>query len=117
MNQRYKEAGQQLHTDEWLLDDLDASIDLFCKNFFSKTMWWDFFLEVMQYIRFDIRATRRGRLENDKFASILKTWLSFITNCKIYYNSGKILLTNYCFLLKPDAVLYNILQANLTNLE
>ncbi|KAF2890870.1 hypothetical protein ILUMI_15303 [Ignelater luminosus] len=47
------------------------------------------FQEIMKFLRFDIRATRRERLQHDKFALVSGIWNGFIYKCKICYVSGE----------------------------
>ena len=57
-------------------------------EFFKNAMSRDRFLEILRYLRFDIRATRRARLETDKFALISEVWYDFIQNCQNCYIPG-----------------------------
>ncbi|KAF2894950.1 hypothetical protein ILUMI_11225 [Ignelater luminosus] len=57
--------------------------------FFRETMSKNHFKEIMKFLRFDIRATRQGRLQHDKFALVSDIWNRFIYNCKISYVPGE----------------------------
>ncbi|KAF2889416.1 hypothetical protein ILUMI_16756, partial [Ignelater luminosus] len=57
--------------------------------FFRETMSKNRFKEIMKFLRFDIRATRRERLQHDKFAFVSDIWNRFIYNCKISYVPGE----------------------------
>jgi hypothetical protein len=45
----------------------------------------DRFIEIMEYLRFDIKAERSKRLGEDKFALASGLWTPFIENCKKAY--------------------------------
>ena len=49
---------------------------------FSKTMPRDKFLEIMKFLRFDLKTERRRNLVHDKFALVSQLWNSFICNCQ-----------------------------------
>ena len=49
---------------------------------FSHTMPRDRFLEIMRFLRFDLKMERRGNLFQNKFAHISQLWNSFISNCQ-----------------------------------
>lgn len=47
------------------------------------------FLDIMRFLRFDVRATRSVRLQTDKFALASDPWNRFISNCQICYKPGE----------------------------
>ena len=49
---------------------------------FSKNMPRHRFLEIMKYLRFDLKSERRRNLEKDKFCSASSLWNPFIENCQ-----------------------------------
>ena len=49
---------------------------------FSKTMARDRFLEIMKFLRFDMKNERRRNLLNDKFALASQLWNPFVENCQ-----------------------------------
>ena len=53
--------------------------------FFRQAMPRDRFKELVRYLRFDLRATRRERIASDKFALFSTIWDRFISNCKSCY--------------------------------
>lgn len=56
---------------------------------FPETMSRNRFREIMRYIRFDIKSTRKQRLAEDKFALVSEIWNPFIENCISNYNPGE----------------------------
>ena len=56
--------------------------------FFSSTMSRNRFREIMRYLRFDKKETRRTRLTEDKFALVSEVWNSFIKNAIACYKPG-----------------------------
>jgi len=42
----------------------------------------DIFLEIMRYLRFDLKTERRRNLLHDKFARASQLWNNFISNCQ-----------------------------------
>ncbi|KAF2888167.1 hypothetical protein ILUMI_18005 [Ignelater luminosus] len=106
------EANNKLENVDWKLsfEDLDAFIAILYARgayasskleldslwstkwgppFFRETMSKNRFKEIMKFLRFDIRATRRERLQHDKFALVSDIWNRFIYNCKICYVPGE----------------------------
>ncbi|KAF2883529.1 hypothetical protein ILUMI_22645 [Ignelater luminosus] len=102
------EANNKLENVDWKLsfEDLDAFIAILYARgayafsklelenlrsikwgppFFRETMSKNRFKEIMKFLRFDIRATRRERLQHDKFALVSDIWNRFIYNCEISY--------------------------------
>ena len=53
--------------------------------YFNETLSRNRFYEVMQYLKFDVRGTRRERLKNDKFALMSDVWQMFINNSRNCY--------------------------------
>lgn len=51
----------------------------------QKAMPRDRFIEILRYLRFDEKSTRRTRLATDKFALASSLWEPFIENCKKSY--------------------------------
>ena len=51
----------------------------------KKIMARDRYLELIRYIRFDVRTTRTERLQTEKFCLASSIWNRFIENCKAYY--------------------------------
>ena len=49
---------------------------------FSQIMSRDRFVEIMRFLRFDLKTERRRKLLQDKFALALQLWNSFISNCQ-----------------------------------
>ena len=49
---------------------------------FSKSMSRHRFLEIMKYLRFDLKSERRRNLEKDKFCLASSLWNLFIENCQ-----------------------------------
>ena len=43
------------------------------------------FLEIMRYLRFDLKSERRTNLEHDKFCLVSSIWISFVENCQKAY--------------------------------
>lgn len=52
------------------------------------TMSRNRFREIMKYLRFDHKSSRRQRLNEDKFAMISEIWYEFITNVQACYIPG-----------------------------
>lgn len=52
---------------------------------FKRLMTRNRFYEIKRLIRFDNRATRRRRLQGDRFALISEVWYRFVSNCKKSY--------------------------------
>ena len=52
---------------------------------FQKIMARDRYLELIRYIRFDVRTTRTERLQTDKFCLVSNVWNRFIENGKACY--------------------------------
>ena len=46
------------------------------------TMSRDKFLEIMRYLRFDLKSERRTNLERDKFCLVFSIWIPFVENCQ-----------------------------------
>ena len=57
--------------------------------FFRETMPRNRFLEIMKYLRFDLRTTRSVRLQADKFALASEPWNRFIANSILCYKPGE----------------------------
>ncbi|XP_041694792.1 uncharacterized protein LOC121533094 isoform X1 [Coregonus clupeaformis] len=57
-------------------------------TFFRDTMPRNRLREIMRYLRFDARETRRMRLETDKFALVSEVWNAFVHNCVTSYKPG-----------------------------
>ena len=51
-------------------------------SLFSKTMPRHRFLEIMKYLRFDLKSERRRNLEKNKFCLASFLWNPFIENCQ-----------------------------------
>ena len=51
----------------------------------QKAMTRDRFLDILRYLRFDDKSTRKSRLATDKFALASSLWEPFIENCKKSY--------------------------------
>lgn len=51
----------------------------------QKAMTRDRFLEILRFLRFDEKSTRKTRLATDKFALASSLWEPFIENCKKSY--------------------------------
>ena len=49
---------------------------------FSQAMPRDRFVEIMRFLRFDLKTERRRNLLQDKFALVSQLWNSFISNCQ-----------------------------------
>lgn len=49
---------------------------------FKQSMARDRFYEIMRFLRFDIKSTRKERLNTDKFALASELWNPFIENCQ-----------------------------------
>ncbi len=58
-------------------------------GFVKQTMARNRFCEIMKYLRFDMKSTRRSRLERDKFALASEIWYRFIENSKLCYVPGE----------------------------
>ena len=52
---------------------------------FSKLMSRNKFYEILKFIRFDDKRTRRRRLSGDKFALFSEIWVKFINNSKRFF--------------------------------
>jgi len=52
----------------------------------KQTMARDRFLQIMKYLRFDVKSTRSLRLQEDKFALVSTMWKDFVDNCQRCYN-------------------------------
>lgn len=57
--------------------------------FFTETMSRDRFVEIMRFLRFDIKQTRSLRLQSDKFALASEVWYKFINNSMLCYKPGE----------------------------
>lgn len=107
-----QEAHRQLGNDEWIIsvEELNAFIailfargalgantlaakDLWNKTwgppFFGSVMSRNRFLDIMRYLRFDVRSTRSVRLQTDKFGLASDPWNRFISNCQSCYKPGE----------------------------
>lgn len=49
--------------------------------FFKETMSRNRFMEIMKFLRFDKKESRRVHLQHDKLALLSATWVKFIQNC------------------------------------
>ena len=47
-------------------------------SFFTETMSRNFFHEILRFLHFDLRETRRAHLQVDKFALISEVWNGFV---------------------------------------
>ncbi|CAM4571152.1 unnamed protein product [Leuciscus chuanchicus] len=56
--------------------------------FFKETMARNRFREIMRFLRFDEKETRRVRLQDDKFALVSATWNKFVQNSIACYKPG-----------------------------
>ncbi|XP_073345276.1 uncharacterized protein [Pagrus major] len=56
--------------------------------FFRQTMARNRFRDIMRFLRFDRKETRRVRLQDDKFALVRATWDRFIQNSVACYKPG-----------------------------
>ncbi|XP_036951566.1 activating transcription factor 7-interacting protein 1 isoform X2 [Acanthopagrus latus] len=56
--------------------------------FFRQTMARNRFRDIMRFLRFDKKETRRVRLQDDKFALVRATWDQFIQNSIACYKPG-----------------------------
>jgi hypothetical protein len=106
------EARRQLNDDAWSVtaDELDAFIAILyargatgAKGLELKSLWnaqWgvpfcrqtmtrDRFIEIMKFLRFDVKSTRSARLQSDKFALASEPWNRFITNSQMCYTAGE----------------------------
>ena len=106
------EAHRQLGNDEWSMSlvELNAFIailyargafgantlaakDLWNKKwgppFFASVMGRNRFLDIMRYLRFDVKSTRSVRLQTDKFGLASDPWNRFISNCQSCYKPGE----------------------------
>lgn len=52
----------------------------------QRTMSRNVYLEILRFLRFDVKSTRSARLENDKFALCSEMWNMFVENCQRCYN-------------------------------
>lgn len=52
------------------------------------TMSRNHFCEIMKYLRFDHKSSRRQRLNEDKFTMISEIWYEFIANAQACYIPG-----------------------------
>lgn len=105
------EARSRLNDDTWsmTLDELEAFLGIWyvrgasgAKGLAVKSLWstkWGLplckmamarnrFLEILKYLRFDIKSTRSERLKHDRFALISEVWNKFISNCQVCYTPG-----------------------------
>lgn len=57
-------------------------------QFFKETMSRNRFKEIVRFLSFDEKETRRNRLANDRFALISATWNNFAENCIACYKPG-----------------------------
>jgi hypothetical protein len=48
-------------------------------------------MEILRFLRFDIKSSRSERLANDKFALASDLWIPFMVNCGKCYNPGETL--------------------------
>jgi len=70
-------------------------------GFVKQTMARNRFCEIMKYLRFDMKSTRRSRLERDKFALASEIWYPFIENSKLCCVPGEnISVDEQLFLMK-----------------
>lgn len=104
------EARRRTQDDSWTVDieELDAFVAIMyargvygAKNFplkglwstvwgppfFRQTMGRNRFVEILKYVRFDIKSTRSERLKTDKFALASAIWNSFIENSRSCYKA------------------------------
>ena len=56
---------------------------------FKETMSSNRFLEIMQYLRFDVRSSREERLTTKKFSLASEVWYKLIENCFLGYNPAE----------------------------
>ena len=56
--------------------------------FFNSTMPRSRYREIMRYLRFDKKESRRAHLSSDKFALMSHVWGSFVNNCVACYKPG-----------------------------
>ncbi|XP_078116363.1 uncharacterized protein LOC144524169 [Sander vitreus] len=56
--------------------------------FFTETMARNRFREIMKFLRFDKKETRRIHLQDDKFALVSATWNKFVQNSIACYKPG-----------------------------
>ena len=52
---------------------------------FNRTIPRNEFLEIMRYLRFDLKSERRTNLEYDKFCVASSIWIPFVENCQKAY--------------------------------
>jgi hypothetical protein len=57
--------------------------------FFRDTMSRNRFMEIMKYLRFDLKSTRSIRLQTDQFALASTPWNTFIANSILCYKPGE----------------------------
>ncbi|KAI4814923.1 hypothetical protein KUCAC02_005099 [Chaenocephalus aceratus] len=57
--------------------------------FFNATLSRNRFREIMRYLRFDKKETRRCRLTTDKFTHVRKVWDRFVENSIASYRPGR----------------------------
>ena len=55
---------------------------------FNSTMLRNKFLEIMRYLRFDLKSERRTNLKQYKFCLASSIWISFVENCQKAYISN-----------------------------
>ena len=55
---------------------------------FAETMASNHFLEILRFLRFDVRNTRPIRLQTNKFALVSDVWNRSVDNCLSCYKSG-----------------------------
>ncbi|KAF7640843.1 hypothetical protein LDENG_00010390, partial [Lucifuga dentata] len=56
--------------------------------FFKETMSQNRFQDIMQFLRFDKKETRRTRLQENKFALVSEIWEKFVENSIACYKPG-----------------------------
>lgn len=106
-----EEARRELQDENWIItvDELEAFIGILYirgaigSHSLDVDSLWSFkwgnpiikaimsrnrFREIMKYLRFDHKSSRRQRLNEDKFAMISETWYEFISNAQACYIPG-----------------------------
>ena len=86
-------------------------------SLFNATMSRWRFLDVIKYLRFDVKSERKRQLETDKSCLASSIWNSFTENCQKSYNPNSNITvlsmnSNCCCLAKQDVNLYNIYMTN-----
>ena len=90
--------------------------DEFGLPIFKQSMSRDRFYEILRYLRFDVKSSRKERLNTDKFALASELWYPFIENCqKCFVPSQNLTVDEQLFPCKSRCPFTQFLPNNLIN--